>query len=103
MRYYSDYLKKLYDSEKDLLAAEKAAKDAELKKKQDEEAKAANKAARAKEVEAALKAATEAQNKANKLLKEFIKDYGWYHTTYSTAEDTNPLLSFSDLLSSFLE
>lgn len=103
MRYYSDYLKKLYDSEKDLLAAEKAAKDAELKKKQAEEAKAANKATRAKEVETALKAATEAQNKANKLLKEFIKDYGYFHTTYSTDEDTNSLFSFSDLLSSFLE
>ena len=70
MKYYSDLTKKLYDTEKQLKAAE-----IEVTKSK------ANRAERAKEVTEALKAANEATNKANKLLAQFVKDYGSFKTT----------------------
>lgn len=70
MKYYSDLTKKLYDTEKQLKAAEIEA----TKSK-------ADRAERAKEVTEALKTANEATNKANKLLAQFVKDYGSFKTT----------------------
>lgn len=70
MKYYSDLTKKLYDTEKQLKAAE-----VELTKSK------ADRAQRAKEVTEAIKAANEATEKANKLLSAFVKDYGSFKTT----------------------
>lgn len=81
MKFYSEQLNKLFDSVEELKAAEDKVNAA---KKAEEEKKAALKAQReerAKEVEEAFKLASEAQSKANELLKEFIKDYGSFHTT----------------------
>lgn len=70
MKYYSEILKKLYDTKEALVEAEA------------EQTKAkADRAERAKEVTEALKAATEAQKKANQLMREFVKDYGSFKTT----------------------
>ncbi len=70
MKYYSELTKKIYDSENELLEAEKALTESKDKR-----------AARAKEVEEALKVAREAQKKANDLLSAFVKDYGSFKTT----------------------
>ena len=71
MKYYSETLKKLYDTEKDLVQAEGEAKKAELEKlRKEREAKEAR-ATRAKEVEEAIKAADAARVKANQLLSDF--------------------------------
>lgn len=79
MKYFSEKTKKMYDSVKDLEAAEldfdeKAA--AEQKKRE-------AKAARAKEIDEAYKAAQEAIKKHNDLVNAFIKDYGVYHRSES--------------------
>ena len=100
MKYYSDITKKLYNTEKEALAAE-----VEVKKKADAEAQEAAKAKRAtkaKEVEAALKVANEAQQKAIQLLKDFIKDYGYFHTSYTSSNEKNENVDFWDILHSFL-
>jgi len=95
MKYYSDVLRKFYDTEKDCVQAE-----AQYKKEQDEKAKAeAKKAetrkARAEEVEAAMKAATDARKKYEKLLNEFCKDYGTFHYSFNSKdEDLNTLFNF---------
>ena len=70
MKYYSDLTKKLYETEKQL-------KDAEIALTKSK----ADRAQRAKEVTEALKAANEASKKANKLLSDFVKDYGSFKTT----------------------
>lgn len=70
MKFYSEKTKKLYDTEKDLQVAEQAIVD-EQKRKDELKAKRAE---RAKEVEEAI-------NNAQKLLDQFVKDYGSYHTT----------------------
>lgn len=103
MKYYSETLNKLFETEKDLLAEEKKVKEAEAAKIEAEKAKKEARATRAKEVEKALKDADAAQSKAQKLLTDFIKDYGYFHTTYSLSDTENhPSTSFVDLLTSFL-
>ena len=107
MKFYSETLRKLYDTEKELIEAEGAAKKAELEKLRKEKELKETRATRAKEVEAAFKAADAARIKANQLLKDFTKDYGSFHMTYTTdnAETLDPsdtIKTFSDLISAFL-
>lgn len=107
MKYYSEVTKQLYETEKDLAFAEQKIKEAEMKKIEAEKAKKAERAARAKEVEAALKESDAANAKAAKLLKDFTKDYGYFHVSYSSddadkAIDKSIKLDFLDLLNSFL-
>ena len=70
MRYYSDKTKKLYDTQKELDAAEEKYEMAVL----DEQKKRDERSARAKEVNDAIK-------HANELLKKFNEDYGPFYTS----------------------
>ncbi len=101
MKYYSEPLNRLFDDEKSLIAAE-------AKKKREDEAKAAaeakaksERAAAAKEVDALLKEAEEAYQKAVKALKAFTKKYGYYHTSFTVDEKPNgeEMDVFDDFLS----
>ena len=58
-------------------------KEAEAIKIEAERVKKEARAKRAKEVEEAIKKANEAQTTAVKLLREFTKDYGYFHMSYS--------------------
>ncbi len=78
MKFYSEKTEKLYDSEEELKQAESQLEEAQKKEEEKKQARAA----RAKEVEDAFKAASEAQKKANDLLVAFTKDYGSFHMTY---------------------
>lgn len=80
MKYYSEKLNKLFDKKNELEEAEKSL----AVKEQAEKEKRETRAARAKEVE-------EAYTNYQKLLKEFIKDYGYYH---QTLKDNNSLSVF---------
>jgi uncharacterized protein YcbK (DUF882 family) len=85
MKFYSEQLNKLFNTAEELQAAEDKVNAA---KKAEEERKAQLKAQReerAKAVEEAFKVAGEAQKQANKLLNEFIRDYGSYHTSVKEA------------------
>ena len=92
MKYYSEQLKKLFDTPEELLAAEEKVNAA---KRAEEEKKAQLKAQReqrAKEVEEAIRQAQEDQKKANasskhavEVLNAFVKDFGAYHTTFRGA------------------
>lgn len=96
MKYYSDLTKKLYNTEKQL-------KDAEIAVTKSK----ANRAERAKEVTEALKAANEATTKANKLLADFVKEYGSFKTTLTDKDvDVKALTNtfsnyFTDLFDRF--
>lgn len=70
MKFYSELTKKLYDTKEDLQKAE-----IEITKSK------ADRAERAKEVTEAIKKANEAQKEANKLLSDFVHDYGSFKTT----------------------
>lgn len=90
MKFYSELTKKLYDTQEDLQKAE-----IEVTKSK------ADRAERAKEVEKALKEATEATKKANKLLQDFVKDYGSFKTTIKD-EDVNTGSLFWDVFDKFI-
>ena len=108
MKFYSELTKQLYDSEKALMKAEAELKETEEKKRTEEKIKKEARAKRAKEVDEALKAANEAQTKAISLLKDFIRDYGYFHTSFSTNDVENKMIASkasdtsADLLDTFL-
>lgn len=91
MKFYSELTKKLYDTQEDLQKAE-----IEVTKSK------ADRAERAKEVEKALKEANEANKKANKLLQEFVKDYGSFKTTIKDENVENTNSMFWDVFDKFL-
>lgn len=88
MKYYSEKLRRLYDTEAELTKAEGLAAKVEAEKAAKEKAAKEHRAERAKEVEEALKAAETAKAKANKLMSAFVNDYGSFHTSY-TLKDVN--------------
>lgn len=89
MKYYSEELKKTFDTEEECVAAEKEY----LQAIEDEKAKALQlkeeKTTRAKEVQTAYEDWIEAEKKYKSLRNDFIRDYGYFHATYSTSEDLN--------------
>lgn len=86
LKFYSDVTKKLYDTEEALQKAEIAV---------DEKKNARE--TRAKEVEAAIKAAQDANKKAHDLLSQFCADYGSYHTSISNVSDSSLFDWLTDL------
>lgn len=78
MKFYSEKTEMLYDSAEELEKAESQLEEAQKKEEEKKQARAA----RAKEVEDAFRAVSEAQKKANDLLVAFTKDYGSFHMTY---------------------
>ena len=79
MKYYSEKLKKVYDTVEQLQKAEAEydkAHAAEIKKAEERKR-------RADEIAAARKDLQNAQKKYNELVNKFIKDYGSYHATYN--------------------
>lgn len=82
-KYWNEYTNEVFDTEEEAMASEKKYLDAqEAKKRKDSE-----RAARAKEVEDAMKAVIEAKKHYNEVLKAFCKDYGSFH--YSTNDLKN--------------
>ena len=86
MKFYSEKTKQLYDDTKGLMIAE-----AEYEKKQREKDKMKEKRTeRAKEIAKAIEEEKEARCKTQKLIADFVKDYGSFH--YSTTnKDLNPV------------
>lgn len=92
MKYYSETLNKMFDSEKELIAEETKARNAEMEKQAIEKKKAEERKNRASEVEKARIAANEAATNYRKLLEDFCKDYGSYHYTIKNFPDNkNPI------------
>lgn len=87
MKYYSEALNKMFDSEKELIAEEAKARNAEIEKQAIEKKKAEERKNRAAKVEQARIAANEAATNYHKLLADFCKDYGSYHYTIKNPLD----------------
>lgn len=95
MKYYSEELKKFFNTEKECEKAEQAhfaevERQKAVKAKKDEARKA-----RAKEVDEAYSALKSARKKYNDLLAKFCEDYGAYHTSF-TSEDAPAISSLLD-------
>lgn len=100
MKYYSEKLNKLFDTQEACARAEKehekAVAEVEAKKK----ALADERAKRAKEVESAYNAVIAAKKDYQKVLNDFVKDYGSFHMTLKTGEN-NPFNLFDSLFDRF--
>lgn len=95
MKYYSEELKTFFNTEKECEKAEQA-HFAEVEKKKAIEAKKNEvRKVRAKEIDEAYTALKSARKKYNDLLAEFCKDYGAYHTSF-TSEDAPAISSLLD-------
>lgn len=106
MKYYSEKLDKMFDTEVALKVAEKEVDEQEKKAKAEAAAKAAERKNRATEVEDARKAMTDAQKRYRTLLEKFCEDYGTYHCSMTPKEQeelleslipTTPLMGLSEL------
>lgn len=110
MKYYSEDLKQLFSTEKELKEAEKAAIEKEKKKKElaekakkEAEILKKERADAAKEVENAFKAIKEAEDEYYKKLNAFIEKYGYYHYSSKDANDFPSVLSlFKPFFTSWL-
>lgn len=105
MKFYSEITKKLYDTEKELVKAENEIKVKEIAAKEAEIKKKAERKNRAKEVEEALKVANDAQNKAIQLLKDFTRDYGYFHISYTKDDvksDKSDKTDFFSIINDFI-
>ena len=93
MRYYSDVCHKLFDSQEELDKAEKA-----MSVKNDEEAKKkAERKADANKVQKAYDEVLDKYDEYCKLVDEFVKKHGSYHTTIDKTIHLNDMLrSFVD-------
>ncbi len=93
MKFYSEKLNKLFDTQDACaqaeVAHEKALAEAEAAKK----AKADARAERAKKVEELYKAAINAKKAYDAELKDFLKDYGSFHATF---KNVDPFFSIFD-------
>lgn len=99
MKYYSDKLNKLFDTEKELEKAEQEAKIKAYKEKQEKEAKAAERKARAAEVEEARKTMVAAQKKYQEVLEAFIRDYKSFHYSVKGDEAKEMIPTLFDIFS----
>lgn len=93
MKFYSEKLNQLFDTEELCAQAEdehdKKVAEAEAQKK----ALAETRANRAKEVEDLYKQAIEAKRTYDEALQAFLKDYGSFHATFKT---TDPFFGIFD-------
>lgn len=86
MKYFSEVTNKVYDTPEALQKDEVAIKEAEIKRKAEQEKAANERKNRAAEVDAARKEMVAAQRKYREVLEAFCKDYGSFHTTLNVGE-----------------
>lgn len=94
MKYYSETLNKVFDSEQECTEAEQQHAQKLAAQQARKEALSNERSARQQEVEAAYRAAADARRAYNDILAKYLKDYGSYHATF---DDVNPLFDFFDL------
>ena len=83
MKYYSEKLKKFYESEDECKHDEEIAAEKERAEEKRKTELATTRKARAKEIEEAYHAIMDAREKYDNLLTEFVKDYGSFHMSIS--------------------
>lgn len=102
MKFYSEELNQLFNTEKELEEAEQQAKVKAYKEKQAKEKAAAERKARAVEVEEARKTMITAQNKYREILEAFCRDYGTYHVSLTGDDAKKSIPSLFDIFNPFL-
>ena len=98
MKYYSETLDKIFDTEENLVAAEMESK----RQLEAQRAEKEKRATAAKEVEELFNKANDAYKLANEKLEEFVKTYGSYHMTLKDSNLPRPRSLFDYLFDNYL-
>ena len=93
MRYLNDYTNEVFANADDCAAAEKQYEEKKAKERAEKDKLAAERKARAAEVEEARKAMVIAQNKYKELIEAFVRDYKSYHYSSHSVDDIPTLFS----------
>lgn len=93
MKFYSEKLNKLFDTQELCAQAEDAHEKAIAEEEAKKKALTEERATRAKEVEDLYKAAIEAKKAYDEKLRAFLKDYGSFHATF---KNVDPFFSLLD-------
>ena len=93
MKFYSEKLDKLFDTQELCAEAEEAHEKALAEAENKKLKLAEERATRAKEVEDLYKTAIEAKKAYDEKLREFLKDYGSFHATF---KNVDPFFSLLD-------
>lgn len=93
MKYFSETLNKVFDTEQECTEAENLYNQAQQEAEARQQALTEQRATRAKEVEDAYKTAVEAKKAYDKLLREFLNDYHSFHATF---KNVDPFFSLLD-------
>ena len=96
MKFYSEALNRLFDTEKELLEKETLYVKEQKEKKEREKKLIDEKRARANEVTEAYSKVREMQKTYIKLKNKFIQDYGYFHMSYRDIDDI-PYVDIFDL------
>lgn len=100
MKFYSEKLKKLYDTEAELHKAESAYDDVAAKKEKERR----ERADAAKAIDEKYKEKAKVEAEYSKMVADFCKKYGSYHKTYTNCtvpkSEKDPLLT---LVESFID
>jgi len=86
MKFYSEKLDKLFDDEKALTKAEDEYDVRVAAEKAHAEQLAKTRKDRAKAIEESYKKVEDARKEYNKLVEEFVRDYGSFHMTYKDGD-----------------
>ena len=100
MRIVSDITGKSYTTVDECLAAEEAFVEKQKKVEAEKKALAEQRKERAAEVTKAYENAKAAEKQYYELRNAFVKDYGYYHTTYTDSEAKPFIVDFAELFNS---
>lgn len=95
MKYYSEKLNALYNSQSELEEAEYAVEKAQKEKEERESKLKAERKARADEIKAALEQVESASKEYYDLVQKFVRDYGSFHLT---VDEKSPFTSLFNML-----
>ena len=97
MKYYSEMLNEIFDTEEELCKAEEKVKTVKAEKERKVKELKEERAKRAKEVESAQAKAVEAIKYYRELLSDFCEDYGSFHMTL---DNNYPVKDFMEIFRS---
>jgi len=98
MKYFSEKLNKVFESEEECVEAENKFELAKQEKEEKERQLAETRKERAHEIEDAWKKVVDDRKEYMKLVDNFVKDYGSFHYTFRSQEPVFADMDFFDLL-----
>ena len=98
MKYFSEKLNKVFESEKECVEAENKFELAKQEKEEKEKRLTQERKERAHEIEEQYKKIMDDRKEYRKMVDDFIRDYGSFHCTFKSSEPVFSDMDFFDLL-----